>query len=152
MVDLPMRKRQGRPGEVGLFLETPVFDEDFSHIKMGAEVQVKVTQPRSLKQHKFVWALASKLADAYEHAITKDDMMDMLLVEARHYRKVWDPLRKKVELKPKPTNFSAMDGIEYTRLLKRITYVATTVFVPGLPESDLKAEIEAMLAPTGDFS
>lgn len=149
--DLTMTKRQGRPGEVGLFVDSPVFEEDFANIKMNAEVLVKATTPRSMKQHRFAWALASKMAEAYEHEMTKEDMMEALLIEARHTRKVWDPLRGKAELKARPTNFGAMDGVAYSRLLKRITYVATTVFVPGLPESDLKSEIESMIAPTGDF-
>lgn len=155
MTDLVMTKRAGRQGEVGLFIESPVFEEDFSNIKMGTEVQVKATQPRSLKQHKFAWALATKLAELCSHGdeqLTKDDIMDMLLVEAKHYRKVWDPLRKKVELKPKPTNFGAMDGVAYTRLLNRIKYVAVTHLIPGLDPSKLKEEVEAMLAPANqDF-
>jgi len=150
MTDLVMTKRAGRQGEVGLFIDSEIWEEGFQAITMGGEVTVKATMPRNLKQHKFAWALATKLAElcsSGDERLTKEDMMDHLLVEARHYRKVWDPLRKKVELKPKPTNFGAMDGVAYTRLLNRIKYVAVTHLIPGLDPSELKREVEAMLAP-----
>lgn len=147
MTDLVMRKRPGTAGEVGLFVDSPVFEEDFGHVKMNAEVQVKATTPRSLRQLKFAWALATKIADACDWVETKEDCMDFMLIEAKHFRRIYDPLRGVAILKPKPTNFGAMDGTEYTRLLKRITYVAVTIMVPGMDDSALKAGIEAMIGP-----
>lgn len=147
MTDLVMRKRQGHAGEMGLFVESEVFEDDFSHIKVGAEVQVKATTPRSLRQLKFAWALATKIAQACDWVETKEDAMDFMLIEAKHFRRIYDPLRKVAVLKPKPTNFGAMDGTEYTRLLKRIVHVAVTIMVPGMDDNALKAEIEAMIGP-----
>ena len=145
MAELVMKKRAGRQGEYGLFVDSPVFEDDFRHIKEGVEVKVVATTPRSLRQMKFAWALATKIADACDWLNTKEEAMDALLIEARHYRRLYDPRRKVAILRPKPTNFGAMDGTEYTSLLKRIVHVATTVIVPGLDESALKAEIEAMI-------
>lgn len=147
MTDLVMRKRAGRAGEIGLFVDTQVFEEDFGNIKMDAEVQVKATTPRSLRQLKFAWALATKIAEACDWVETKEDCMDFMLIEAKHFRRIFDPLRNVAILKPKPTNFGAMDGTDYTRLLKRIVFVATTIMVPGMDDSALKAEIEAMIGP-----
>jgi hypothetical protein len=147
MTDLVMRKRAGRTGEIGLFVDTQVFEEDFGNIKMDAEVQVKATTPRSLRQLKFAWVLATKIAEACDWVETKEDCMDFMLIEAKHFRRIFDPLRGVAILKPKPTNFGAMDGTEYTRLLKRVVFVATTIMVPGMDDSALKAEIEAMIGP-----
>lgn len=147
MVDFVMRKRAGREGEIGLFIETPVFEEDFSGIKMGSEVNVKATTPRSLRQLKFAWAFATKIAEACDWLETKEDAMDFMLVEAKHFRRIYDPRRQVAMLKPKPTNFGAMDGTEYSRLLKRLVHVASTVIVPGLDETALRSEIEAMIGP-----
>ena len=147
MTDLVMRKRQGHTGEIGLFIDSPVFEEDFAHIKIGAEVQVKATTPRSLRQLKFAWALATKIAEACDWVESKEDCMDFMLIEAKHFRRIYDPLRNVAILKPKPTNFGAMDGTEYTRLLKRIVFVATTIMVPGMDDNALKTEIEAMIGP-----
>lgn len=145
MTDLVMRKRAGRAGEIGLFVDTPVFEEDFEHIKMDADVEIKATTPRSLPQLKYAWAFATKIAEACDWLETKDDAMDYMLVEAKHYRRIYDPLRKVAHVKPKPTNFGAMDGTAYTRLLKRMKHVALTMIVPGLDETDLKNEIMAMI-------
>lgn len=147
MTELVMRKRAGRAGEVGLFVDSPVFEDDFGHIKIDAEVNVKATTPRSLRQIKFAWALATKIAEACDWLDTKEDAMDFMLIEARHYRRIFDPLRNVAVLRPKPTNFGAMDGTEYTRLLKRLVHVATTVIVPGLDDTALRSEIEAMTGP-----
>lgn len=147
MTELVMRKRQGRAGEMGLFVESEVFEDDFGHIKIGAEVNVKATTPRSLRQIKFAWALATKIAEACPWVESKEDCMDFMLIEAKHFRRIYDPLRGIAILKPKPTNFGAMDGTEYTRLLRRITHVAVTIMVPGMDDSALKAEIEAMIGP-----
>lgn len=147
MTDLVMRKRPGHAGEVGLFVDSPVFEEDFGHIKMNAEVQVKATTPRSLRQLKFAWALATKIADACDWVETKEDCMDFMMIEARHFRRIYDPLRGVAILKPKPTNFGAMDGTDYTRLLKRLVHVAVTIMVPGMNDAELQAEILQMVGP-----
>lgn len=147
MTDLVMRKRAGSAGEVGLFIDSPVFEEDFNHVKMGAEVQVKATTPRSLRQLKFAWALATKIAEGCDWVETKEDAMDFMLIEARHFRRIFDPIRGVAILKPKPTNFGAMDGTDYTRLLKRLVHVAVTIMVPGMDDTELRAEIEAMVGP-----
>lgn len=147
MTDLVMRKRAGRQGEIGLFVDSPVFEDDFGHIKMDAEVQVKATTPRSLRQLKFAWALATKIAEACDWVETKEDCMDFMLIEAKHFRRIYDPLRKVAILKPKPTNFGAMDGTDYTRLLKRLVHVAVTVMVPGMDDAALQDEILQMVGP-----
>lgn len=147
-----MRKRRARAGEIGLFVDAEVFEDDFASIKMDAEVKAKVTTPRSLRQLAFAWTLATKIADACDWLDDKESAMDYMLIEAKHFRRIYDPLRKIAHLRPLPTNFAEMDGAKYTRLLKRMTYVAVTHIVPGLAESDLKREIEAMLAPSNqDF-
>jgi len=150
MVELTMRKRAGRQGEVGLFVDSPVWTDEFASIKMDAEVKVEATTPRSIRQLKYAWALAGKISDACDWLDTKEDAMDWLLIEAKHVRRIYDPLRQVAYLRPKPTRFGAMDGSAYTRLLNRMKHIALTVVVPGLEESALKAEIEAMIGADFD--
>lgn len=143
-----MRKRPGRAGEIGLFTDSEIFDEEFASIPTNTDVKVKITSPRSLKQLRYAWALATKISQACDWLQTKDEAMEFMLIEAKHVRRIYDPLRKIAYLRPLPTNFGEMDGTKYSRLLNRMVYVATTLIVPGLPENDLKREVEAMLAPT----
>lgn len=143
-MEITMSKRAGRQGEVGLFVDTSIWEDDFANVKSG-EVKVEITTPRSLQQLKYAWAFATKIAEACDWMDDKHDAMDYLLIEARHYRRIYDPVRKRAYIRPKATNFGAMDGTSYTRLLNRMKHVALTMVVPGLEESALKAEIEAMM-------
>jgi hypothetical protein len=147
VVKLVMRKRAGQTGEVGLFVDSEIWEEDFTHVKLGAEINVEATTPRSLRQLKFAWALATKIEKGCDWVDSKEDAMDFMLIEARHFRRIYDPLRNVAILKPKPTNFGAMDGTEYTRLLKRLVHVAVTIMIPGMDDAELIAEIEAMVGP-----
>lgn len=144
MVELVMRKRKGREGEIGLFVDSPVWEDDVANIKEGVDVKVVATTPRSIRQLKFAWALAKKIADACDWLHDKDDAMYAMLVGAKHCRWLTYPDGKSV-LRALPTNFGAMDGTLYSRLLNRMIYVAVTEIVPGMDESALKAEIEAMI-------
>lgn len=147
MVELTMRKRKANPGEIGLFVDSPVFETEFASIKMGAEVKVKATTPRSIRQHNFAWALAQKVSEACDWLDDKDDAMEFILIEAKHTRKIYDRIRGIAHLRAKHTNFGAMDGSEYTRLFNRMKYVIMTVIVPNIEWSALVAEIEAMIGP-----
>jgi hypothetical protein len=143
-----MRKRASLgKGEIGLFVDSETWEDDFAHVKMGAEVSIEATTPRSLRQLKWAWTLATKVAHGCDWVDSKEDAMDFMLVEAKHFRRIYDPLRKVAILKPKPTNFGAMDGTEYTRLLKRLVHVAVTIMIPGMDDAALVAEIETMVGP-----
>lgn len=142
-----MRKRRSQPGEVGLFIDSPVFGEEFDSIKMDGELKVVVTTPRSLRQHKFIWALATKVAEACDFLDTKEDAYDYMLIEAKHCRFIYDHRREISYARPKATNWGAMDGTAFTKLAKRIVNVVGTHIVPGIDKAELKAEIEKMINP-----
>lgn len=148
MVKLVMRKRAAQhAGELGLFVDFEPFAEDFSAIKLDAEVEVDAKTKRSLKQHKFIWALATKVAEACDFLETKDDAYTYMLIEAKHARYIYDHHRQISYAVPKATNWGAMDGSAFTKLAKRITHIVGTHIVPGIDNELLRAEIEKMLAP-----
>lgn len=148
MVKLVMRKRAAQhAGELGLFVDFEPFEEDFAAIKMDAEVEVDAKTKRSLKQHKFIWALATKVAEACDFLDTKDDAYTYMLIEAKHARYIYDHRRDISYAVPKATNWGAMDGTAFTKLAKRITHIVGTHIVPGIDNELLRAEIEAMLNP-----
>lgn len=146
--ELILRKRAStRVGEIGLFCDVEVWEEEFSAIKNDSDVKAVVSQPRSLKQHKFAWALATKVAEACDFLESKDDAMNYMLIESRHARFIYDQRRDISYAVPKPTNWGAMDGTAFTKLLKRMTHVVGTHIVPGIDNGALRAEIERMLNP-----
>ena len=148
MVKLVMRKRAARhAGEIGLFVDAEMFEEELASIKIDNEVEVDAKTKRSLKQHKFIWALATKVAEACDFLETKDDAYNYMLIEAKHARYIYDHRREISYAIPKATNWGAMDGSAFTKLAKRITHIVGTHIVPGIDNNLLRAEIEKMLNP-----
>src|SRR5580658_2094145 len=66
-VEVFMRKRGARyVGERGLFIEQPVFEDDFNIIAMDGEVKATLSTEINSQMLKFVWALATKIAENSE--------------------------------------------------------------------------------------
>lgn len=143
-IEIFMRKRAAKEGEIGLFVETSVFEEEWSSIKMGAEVGAELSVPVHPKYRKFFHALAGKLAEAVEWFNgDKDFAKEQLLLQCRHATYHHDKLRGKTEIRAKTTANLDADG--WIRLLRRATDATIKHYLPGVPEGTLKAEIEQML-------
>lgn len=146
MVEIIFTKRIAKAGEMGLFLDNQVFLEEWQSLKIGAEVKAECTVPANLRYLKFFWALIGKVADnSPDNFLDKQDCADRILIEARHYKAVYDNLRDKTEIKAK--SIAGLSGDTWIRLLKRVTWVVTDKFLPGMDTNALKAEIEAMIGP-----
>lgn len=146
MVEIIFTKRAAKAGEMGLFLDNTVFEEEWQSLKIGAEVKAECTVPANLRYLKFFWALVGKVADnSPDGFLDKEDCAHRILIEARHYKAVYDNLRDKTEIKAK--SVSGLSGDTWIRLLKRVTWVVTDKFLPGMDANALKAEIEAMIGP-----
>lgn len=143
MTELVLRKRLARPGEMGLFVESPIFQEEWDSIRIGAEIEVECTVPEEAKYRKFFFALCGLLAQNCDWLTDKDDAKEKLLLECRHATYHHDKLRGKVEIKAKTTRNLSSD--QWIRLLRRASHAVTTKFIPGMPENDLKLEIETMI-------
>lgn len=143
MTEIIFIKRAGHQGEVGLFVDTPVFEEEWQSLKFGAEVKADCVVPANLKYLKFYWAMCGKVADNCDWLIDKREASDRILLEARHFKTVFDPLRNRAEVKPK--SVAGLSGDTWIRLLRRCTHVVITKFLPGMEENVLKAEIEKMI-------
>ena len=130
-------------------MESAVFDEEWSSIAIGAEVDAKLTVPVNEKYRKFFHALCGKLAEAVEFfGGSKDFAKEQILLQCRHATYHHDKLRGKTEIRAKTTANLSSD--EWIRLLRRANYVAVSEYLPGVPEGVLRDEIEKMLMPRGD--
>jgi hypothetical protein len=140
-------KRKAQPGEIGLFIDSPVFAEDFAKIKLGTEVRLEITTERNAQMFKFLWALAGKIAENSESFLDREDAMDNvpygLKCKAGHAKAVVDPETGKVTVRP--LSLKRLDGEAFKRLLDRMVYVACRDIVPGMEPGPLTDEIEAML-------
>jgi len=144
MVEIVFKKRKAQPGEIGLFLDTEVFREEFSSLPMDADVKAECTVPANLKYLKFFWALVGKVTEnSPDGFLDKQDCADRILLEARHFKVIVDSLRNKTEVKPK--SISGLSADTWVRLLRRVTDVVVMKFLPGMDRNVLKSEIEAMV-------
>jgi hypothetical protein len=144
MVEITFTKRRGREGELGLFVDTPIFEEEWSSIRIGAEVEAVCTVPEDAKYRKFFHALCGLLAQNCDWLDgSKDFAKEQLLLECRHATYHHDKLRGKTEIRAKTTR--NLSGDQWIRLLRRASHAVTTKFIPGMPENDLKREVERML-------
>jgi hypothetical protein len=149
MAELVMRKRPAmHAGEIGLFIDSPVFEEDFSHIKSGTDVSVKATQGRNLKQFRLGWALAARIAQS---GVLGDadqrEVMDYLLLKVKHVRYVTHKYPSGLEETipvPKSIRWQALDGTAFNRIFSRMIYVITSEILPEMPEGELREKVEQM--------
>ena len=143
MTEIVFRKRAAKPGEIGLFVDAQVFDEEWQSLKVGSEVVAECTVPETAKYRKFFHALVGKLADNVDWFDgDRDFAKEQLLLECRHATYHHDKLRGKTEIRAKSTKNLSSD--QWIRLLKRASHAVTTKFIPGMPENELKREIEGM--------
>jgi hypothetical protein len=144
MTEIVFRKRAAKLGEIGLFVDAQVFDEEWQSLKVGSEVVAECTVPETAKYRKFFHALVGKLADNVDWFDgDRDFAKEQLLLECRHATYHHDKLRGKTEIRAKSTKNLSSD--QWIRLLKRASHAVTTKFIPGMPENELKREIEKML-------
>ncbi len=127
-----------------MFVESPIWDAEWSSIRIGAEVVAECSVPETAKYRKFFHALVGKLADNCDWLNgDKDYAKEVLLLECRHATYHHDKLRGKTEIRAKKTR--DLSGDQWIRLLRRASHAVTTKFIPGMAENELKAEIEAMI-------
>lgn len=148
MADLVMRKRGAlHAGEFGLFIDSPVFEEDFASIKANADVTVTAVQSRNIKQMRLAWALAAKIADTGVLGdADRRDVMNYLLKKAKHVRYIANQHRDgvEVEIVVKSIRFASMDQTAFDRLFNRMIYIVLSEILPDVPEGTLRDEIEKM--------
>jgi hypothetical protein len=132
-------------GEIGIFPAAEMFAEDMSAIPNGVEATVVITIKATLKYNRASWFLANLVAQSCDWLDDKDDARESLLIEAKHYRKYYDKLRDRVELRAKPTR--TLDATAWIALLRRMVDRANTVFVPNDPDSPFRQELNRFMSP-----
>lgn len=141
--DLILRKRKALPGEVGLFVESPIFQSEWDAIRMGAEVEAQCSVTEEAKYRKYFHALCGMIADNCDWLRgDKQTAKEQLLFECRHVTYHFDRLRNKTEIKAKTTSNLSSD--QWLRLIERAKFAVTTKFLPGMKNNELKREIERM--------
>jgi len=140
MIEIAAVKRKAKyAGEFGLFGVDQIADQEILRLSDDM-VWVEITVPRNLKQIRYLWAIASKLADGGVYD-SKEDAMDDLKIRARFARFGVEDGRTVIV----PRSLSRQRGDVLSRLINRIVYIVCTDLVPHIKEKDLRAEIEEMV-------
>lgn len=138
-VELALIKEPGR-----LVPVDEVSSDDLMAIPNGTEVLVSPRMPRSLRQHRFVWALAQKLAENCAFLRDRQEAMDYLKVKAKHVRLVTAP-DGSFYVFPRSIAFASMSQVAFTQLLNKMIDVICGEILPGLEEQDLRNEVSEMI-------
>ena len=117
--------------------------EAFARVKLGALVVVEVTRPRNIQRHRLWWALCRRIAQAVGGDLTADNVSDLLKVGTGHCR-IIKGKRDTYKL-PLSISFSNMDEDEFAGLMDRATVFIAEQWLPTLPVSDARREIENIL-------
>ncbi len=142
--EILLRKRAAKAGEIGLFLETPIFEEEWNSIPRDADVRAELSVPSTLKYMRFFRALCGLLAQNCDWLNgDPETAKEMLLLECRHATYHHDKLRGKTEIRPKTTKNLSAD--QWIRLLSRARFAVEQKFLPGTPASSIKDEITKMI-------
>ena len=144
MTELLLITRAARAGEIGMFCDAEPFREEWDSLPRDKEIKADCTIPANLKYLKFFWALATKVADnSPSQFLDKNDAAENILLASKHFKMVYDHLRNKSEMKVK--SIAGLSGEVWLRLLKRVTYVVLTQYLPGAEEGALLDEIKQMI-------
>ena len=144
MSEIILKKRAAKAGEIGLFLETPVFEDEWNSIPRDVEVRAELSVPSTLKYMRFFRALCGLLAQNCEWLNNDPEFAkQQLLMECRHVTYHHDKLRGTTEIRAKTTR--SLNADQWIRLLQRARYAVEEKFLPGTPPSTVKTEIEKMI-------
>src|ERR1700677_1989963 len=142
--EILLRKRAAKAGEIGLFLETPVFEEEWNSIPRDTEVRAELSVPATLKYMRFFRALCGLLAQNCDWLNGDPEFAkEQLLMECRHVTYHVDKLRQRTEIRAKTTR--SLNADQWIRLLRRATHAVGEKFIPGMPDNELRKEIERMI-------
>lgn len=142
MLELAMVKRPALyKGEKGLFPVDEAGGEEIGRLSTGGTVWAEVATPKNIALLRFLWALATHLARGGLYD-TKDEAMDDLKIRARFARFATEGNRVVIV----PRSLSRQRGDVLSRLADRIVFIVCSELLPGMPESELRQEIEKMVA------
>jgi hypothetical protein len=110
----------------------------------GRDVRAKLTQPRSLPQHRFYWGLLQKVVQNHEFYSTtqalhvwlkiKQGLVDAIELHDGH-----------THIRVGSTSFENMDGIKFKQYLNTSIDLIVTDVLPGVRRSELLRATEDMI-------
>jgi hypothetical protein len=139
---LVKRKAKYR-GEIGLFPNSEMAEEDLVPIGANTEVMVTLRREKNIQLLRYLWGLVHKVADNTDLFIDKDDAMEALKIRVGFSKAVYDPMTRKIE--PRAKSLTRISDEQLRRLTDAISTIICNEILPGMKQSELRHEIEEML-------
>lgn len=127
-------------------------DEQAKRLPRDRDLAVEARARRNMKQHALYWVLMGLVADADDRFHDAEEASDYCKFKIKHVKAVHNPVTGNTYLVPKSMSEASMSVEQFRRYFNRVVHVVLTDIVPGLKESDLRAEIERIVSPNYDAS
>lgn len=116
----------------------------------GEPVMVAVTQPRSLRQHRLMFALLRRVhenlpADQRARFPTVERLLESIKLALGHTEDIWNLRSGEGWVKVKSISFESMDQAEFAEFFVGAVEVITTYVIEELDAGDLLEEVHRML-------
>jgi hypothetical protein len=134
-------------GEVGLFIDSQIFEDEWATIKQGSDVEVEATQGVNMRQFRLFWALMGKIAKSGALGDTDTrEVADYILMKCKWVRYVTSNWRGGTDTTPVVKSFrpTRMDGTVFNRIFERALYIVTSEILPDMPMGELRDDVEKM--------
>lgn len=134
------KKRALYKGEVGLFADNEMAEEDFRLFTIGTHVQGDLYSPQTIEKQRFLWGLVYKTWQNTDLWMDHHEAMHDLKTRVHFTRMRWDG-EKMVERTKSITRISDQ---QLRLLTERIADVICSEIMPGMKRNQLYHEIEEM--------
>ncbi len=126
----------------------PVTDRDLELLQgvpHGKDVSAKVAMFRSGRQHRFLWALLSKVVENCDGKFRSAEHLHIVLKHTLGLYEEHVTPHGEVITTVASTSYRAMDGIAFKTFLDGAINVILTEIFPGMKQTDLLREVESMI-------
>ena len=113
-------------------------------VTLGSKLKVQVSRPRNIAHHNLYWALCTKIAAAIPGDYTAENISDVLKIKAGHCDTV--RTRDGLVMLPRSIAWSKMDQAAFGSFYERCLVIICQQWLPHLRPSDLRDELEQMVA------
>jgi hypothetical protein len=116
-------------------------------IPEGAHLTVKVSIPRSLRQHRLLFALLNVVCDAQPEPkvfLRPENLLEAIKLATGHVRETKD-IKGKSYIVPDSISFARLDQAAFTQFFDAAIRVILENVLPNVQKSDLEREVYGML-------
>lgn len=126
--------------------------EQMARLPRGKDLAVDARSRRNMGQHRLYWAMCGLVAESSDRFGDAEEVSDFIKYSTKHVKLAHNPVTGASFLIPKSISEASMSGEQFTRYFNRALHIVLTEILPGVPEGELRAQIENIVSPNYDKS